>query len=141
MKTPYLVSSESPVLRSVAAPVSDIAEQVLPHIEGMKSIMARNEGVGLAAPQVGLSLRFFLFGKGKVAVVINPLILAAHDFRDMEEGCLSFPGQKAIVRRAHKIDVTYQNETGERVEKTLNGLYAVIFQHETDHLNGICIIP
>lgn len=135
-----LVSPDHPALRAVAAEVTNIAEQVAPHVDAMRKLMIAHNGIGLAAPQVGLSLRFFVFGN-RGTVVINPAIVAASDQRDGEEGCLSFPGARAVKTRAHRLDVRYTDESGAIVEKRLNGLYAVAFQHETDHLNGICISP
>ncbi|HBG16589.1 MAG TPA: peptide deformylase, partial [Firmicutes bacterium] len=99
------------------------------------------DGVGLAAPQVGIDERIIVIdiGKGPI-ILINPEITGkSGQERDME-GCLSIPGQKAYITRASKVTVIGINPQGEKVELEGEGLLARAFQHEIDHLNGILFI-
>lgn len=108
----------------------------------MIETMYHYDGVGLAAPQVGISQRFFVMdvGNGPVAV-INPEILEASPETEIaEEGCLSFPEIFVEIERSKRVKVRYQNVRGEFVEEELEGYPARVFQHEFDHLNGVLII-
>ena len=100
--------------------------------------MRNARGVGLAAPQIGISGRFFVMDAGdKVRKVINPEIVSFGSNQiEMDEGCLSLPGVHRKVRRPKKINVRYTSETGEVIEEELKNLPARVFQHEFDHLNG-----
>lgn len=111
--------------------------------------MRRTHGVGLAANQVGVALKIAVIEtrptptRPKLArrgpiIVINPKIIkySKNQIGDWE-GCLSFPGVRGRVPRAKEITVTYQNEKGQKITKKATGLWARIFQHEIDHLNGI----
>lgn len=99
--------------------------------------MNQNSGVGLAAPQVGINKRFFVWREG---IVINPKIVnKGQVIIDSVEGCLSFPNQIATVKRHRVISVEYIGRNKKLVSRKLTGLQAVIFQHEFDHLMGICI--
>lgn len=135
-----LVDAKNPVLRQVAAPVTDIQAQVDPHLAGMLIAMHNLNGVGLAAPQIGVSLRFFVSSIPDLQLAINPEITETFGGHvSGREGCLSFPGRQTYVRRAAGIKVTWQDIAGKQHSKALEGLEARIFQHELDHLNGICI--
>lgn len=98
-------------------------------------------GVGLAAPQVGISSRVFVARiAGKWGVYINPSIIRhGNDIEDSIEGCLSFPDRFVSRTRYRVIDVEYQDEIGRFFNRTLKGIDARVFQHELDHLDGICI--
>lgn len=89
--------------------------------------------VGLAANQVGVELRIFVFC-GEVA--INPTITARSGEIDSEEGCMSLPGVRATVRRSELVMASYFNEKGKQIKKALTGLESRVYQHELDHLNG-----
>ena len=100
-------------------------------------MMARN-GIGLAANQIGLPYRCFIARTDPIKVVFNPVVTST--FEDdviMPEGCLTYPGLFVKIRRPEKIRVRYKNELGQPVAETFQGLTARVFQHETDHLNGI----
>lgn len=132
-----------PLLFKPAERVTDVA-QVQPFIEPMKRIMRgglNDRGIGLAAPQVGIGLSFFIYGlrDGRLTTVINPVILAARNYRHGQEGCLSFPGRYAQVERAQNIWVRFTNIHGEDVDREMSGMNAIVFQHEADHLKGTCI--
>lgn len=146
-----IVPANSPVLWSVAAPVTDVVEQVLPHVERMRQLMKQHHGVGLAAPQCGIPLRFFIYGGRKMGgsfgvipfdVVINPVITwRSEDHRQAHEGCLSFPNRVVPVGRPESIRVSYWTltSTTRTDDKLLSGYLARVFQHEIDHLDGKCI--
>ena len=107
-------------------------------LDEMVPFMRSARGVGLAAPQIGISGRFFVMDAGdKVRKVINPEIVSFGSNQiEMDEGCLSLPGVHRKVRRPKKINVRYTSETGEVIEEELKNLPARVFQHEFDHLNG-----
>lgn len=135
-----LIKSNNNILYSVAKPVTNIELEVAPYIIEMWELLKNKNGLGLAAPQVGLSLRFFIYKDKFNEIAINPIILKhGKDEEEDFEGCLSFPGQTIKVKRYKIIDVEYTNLGGYKVRKTLKGLSARIFQHELNHLNGICL--
>jgi peptide deformylase len=138
-----LVPADSAILRTPATEVTNIDEQVVPHIYPMKATMRKHSGAGLAAPQVGVPFRFFLFEMNGCRLVINPKIFSKGGARVMRyEGCLSFPGRDAIlVPRWEIILVEWQTSAGEKRTMRLRGKAAQVFQHQLDHLDGICIFP
>lgn len=107
----------------------------------MMKIMFQNGGIGLAAPQIGVAKRIFVMGTPeKSYVCINPEILSGEgEIKDLE-GCLSYPGLYLHVKRYETITVRYQNILGETKEESFDGIIARCFQHELDHLNGICFV-
>lgn len=108
-------------------------------IKEMTKIMFENNGIGLAAPQCGLMKRLFIMGnKDKLFACINPEIINGDGEEKDLEGCLSFPKLWLKVKRFKIIKVKYQVVTGETVEEEMSGLLARVFQHELDHLNGVC---
>jgi peptide deformylase len=130
-------------LFAVAELVTDARIQVVPLLSEMAELMALRNGCGLAAPQVGVSLRFFIFREGAgVRVAVNPVIAYRSKEVDVgEEGCLSFPGQRVPVGRARAIRVRWVDETGRDFDQVLSGWMARVFQHECDHLDGVTILP
>lgn len=108
-------------------------------VKSMAKLMIESNGIGLAAPQVGINKRIFIMGNSdKLIACINPEILSSDGEEKDIEGCLSFPNLWLRVMRFKTINVRYQNTAGEVVELTLSGLPARVFQHELDHLNGVC---
>lgn len=105
----------------------------------MVNSMLKHNGIGLAAPQIGLSYRVFVMGNEKNAsAYFNPTIIeASKDLDKKEEGCLSFPGLYIKIARPVSLIVEYQNIYGDVKQETLYGLWARCFNHELDHLNGI----
>lgn len=105
----------------------------------MFGLMRLQNGIGLAAPQIGLSKRLFVMSvDGRDRACFNPELVSSSDvFAEFEEGCLSFPGDSCILRRPDAIRARYQNHFGDWVEADLSGLEARCFQHELDHLEGI----
>lgn len=108
-------------------------------VKSMTRIMFQNDGIGLAAPQVGILKKMFIMGnKDKLFVCINPEIITGEGTEKDIEGCLSFPKLWLKVNRYKTIHVKYQVVTGDIVEESLTGIMARVFQHEFDHLNGVC---
>lgn len=130
-----------PILRQKALAVKEVgpAERML--IASMIETMYEHKGIGLAAPQVGISEQIFVadIGEGPL-VVINPQILQRSGSQLKEEGCLSIPGIVLNVKRPQKIRVKYLNEDNKVVEKEYSDLLARVILHETDHLKGKLII-
>jgi len=142
-----LVTHPAPILNKVM-PEFDFANPVLPAHdleEQMVKTMYGENGIGLAAPQVGVEARVFVIMTRNIAevtepfAVFNPVILAASEETELEEeGCLSFPDLWLHVNRYKKIHANYQDMQGSVVETTLEGLVARVYQHELDHLDGVC---
>ena len=131
-----------PVLREKSLPVEEITPEILSLIKDMAETMYTNSGIGLSAPQVGVSKRIIVVDgqeKGLIAL-INPVITNREGEKITEEGCLSFPNLYSNIKRSSKITVTALNQEGEQVEFTDENLIARIFQHEIDHLDGILFI-
>ena len=137
------------VLREKCTPVSNITLELLATMDEMVQMMTEQNGVGLAAPQVGITERFLVMMDPDTNVVyrmINPNILSRSDETCvMEEGCLSVLGADGLpvysnVRRPASVDVEWLNETGEKMRAQMSGTAARIVQHETDHLDGVLFI-
>jgi len=110
-------------------------------IDEMFTLMGESNGIGLAAPQVGLSMRFFVMELGGVKTAcINPKITrSSPEIVAAPEGCLSYPGASVMVTRHSAVRVEYMTATGAVRKKSLRGINARCFQHELDHLNGVVI--
>lgn len=136
-----LVDSSDPVLRQVCVDVEDIRNEVRPALAGMKRIIEGKGGLGLSAPQVGIRLRFFISKIKGLGVAVNPAYvpLAASVLVKKEEGCLSWPGKTVAKLRHSDISVSYGNKYGSQRSAILRDRDARIFQHECDHLDGICL--
>jgi len=137
-----IVKYPHPVLRQEAEPIDIIDDDVLELIEDMSDAMYLDEGVGLAANQVGAARRLLVMDAGDgFKALINPEILETADEEEaMEEGCLSLPDIRVTIPRAREIVVRASDETGKRIEIKAQGLHARVLQHEIDHLNGVLII-
>ena len=162
-----ILQKDAPVLRKIAKSVAikDIGSQKIKELlEKMKvALHAEEDGVALAAPQIGESLRIFIvrgdvltltskqnLNVGKVSklphpmkdlIFINPeIIKSSKQKKKLEEGCLSIRWLYGMVRRSDKVTLRALDETGKLVERGASGLLAQIFQHELDHLNGILFI-
>lgn len=140
---PSLVGVESSVLRIPSRKVvpSKFKRHDLRHlVEAMFRVQYEQRGVGLAAPQVGLSLRLAVIddGRGEPLVLLNPEQLeVSEELEEISEGCLSIPGWRAPVARATKIKLRNHTLAGTPYELTVDGHRARIVQHESDHLDGI----
>lgn len=129
------------VLRKIAKPVDKVTKKKKKLVKDMIETMYEADGVGLAAPQIGLSERIVVIdvGEGPFAL-FNPEIKEAEGSEIDVEGCLSIPGQKGYVKRAAKVVVEAINEDEKLVRIEAEGLLARCLQHEIDHLNGILFI-
>lgn len=106
----------------------------------MKETMHVENGVGLAAPQIGQLIRLMIvdLAEDGVTAFVNPIITSfSKKQRESEEGCLSIPGVFGVVMRSETIDIEALTTDGEPIQSTLTGYDAIVFQHELDHLNGI----
>ena len=149
-----IVAYGDPVLKAEAEDIEQSHPGLDELVQNMWETMYAADGVGLAAPQVGHSLRLFVcdgspFAEGEKGdpgckdfkrVMINPVLFdESEDTGQMDEGCLSIPGIREGVERPNSISVEYYNEKWELIEERLTGLAARIVQHENDHLDGVLI--
>ena len=131
-----------PALREPAKPVTEFGPSLRALFDDLVETMVAAPGVGLAAPQVGLSLRLFVFDDGET----GPMFMANPELSDPigelleDEGCLSIPGPYYPTPRSARIRCTGQDLEGRPYEMIGEGLLARIFQHETDHLDGMLYI-
>ena len=138
-----IVQLGDPVLRQKAQPVEKITEELKATLEEMFEIMIEANGVGLAAPQIGRSERFFVVISDDDVrrVFINPQIVStSQETCEMEEGCLSLPKLYENIVRPKEITVQALNENGKPFTLNADGLLARIIQHEYDHLEGFLYI-
>jgi peptide deformylase len=107
--------------------------------KNLLEFMISQNGIGLAAPQVGISQRVFVMKIGlRSWACFNPQIMEhSNDLTNFDEGCLSFPGDQCTISRPHAVKVRYHTATGDTVQEELLGLASRCFQHELDHLDGI----
>ena len=107
--------------------------------QNLRRFMINENGIGLAAPQIGVSRRVFVMEtQGWQRTCFNPLIMMTSvESVDFDEGCLSFPGEHCIIKRPEWVDVRYQDHRGDWYAERFSGLLARCFQHELDHLDGI----
>lgn len=125
------------VLAQVGKPVEKFDEDLARLCEDMYETMYDAEGVGLAAPQIGLNLRLFVMDcDGIKLVAANPEIVATEGEQSGQEGCLSVGKVPAVVVRAEKVTLKAQDLQGEWFERTAEGYAARCFLHETDHCDG-----
>lgn len=130
-----------PALRKKARPVKHVDKEIIETFDAMLKIMHHSKGIGLAAPQIGVSKQLIVIDVGKGALkVINPKIIQKKGKRVMDEGCLSFPDLGIRVCRADKVKVKALNEKGENIIIEAGDLLATCLQHEIDHLDGKLII-
>ena len=131
-----------PVLRSKAKEIDEVNKKTLTLIDNMFDTMYEEDGVGLAAPQVGILKRIAVVDirEGNKITLINPEIIAEEGKAIMEEGCLSIPGETGDVIRAEKIKVRTLNKEGKEIEFEAEGFEARAIQHEIDHLDGILFV-
>ncbi|WP_138203289.1 peptide deformylase [Haloimpatiens lingqiaonensis] len=129
------------ILRKKCRKVENIDKRLLTLIEDMKETMYKADGVGLAAPQIGILKRMAVIdvGEGPI-VIINPEIIETKGSYIDIEGCLSIPGRQGTVERPEWVKVKALNEKGEEVILEGEGLLARAFCHEIDHLDGVLYI-
>ena len=144
-----------PVLKKKAEPVQKVTPELRKLMDDMLETMYATDGIGLAAPQVGQSVRILVLDieqkrgddippqerKGKPLFFVNPeIVWASEDMRVYNEGCLSDPGQYADVVRPDKVRIKYMDYDGKAQEMEADTLLATCLQHELDHLNGILFV-
>ena len=133
-----------PRLREICTPVEEVDDAVRALVERMFELMFEGRGVGLAAPQVGVTVRIFVasptFEEDDRHAFINPEIIASEGWQEGDEGCLSFPGISCNIKRRKIVTVRALNLDGDVFEETGEDLAARIFQHEIDHLDGRLLV-
>ena len=147
MILPITIYSDD-VLRRKAKPLKGVDSGVEELVVSMFESMRNASGIGLAAPQVGHSVRLLVldvscvnnYEHEKPMVVINPHILAVSGCNEMEEGCLSVPGVKGVVVRPAAISLKYRDEHFNEHISEFSGMVARVLQHEIDHLNGTLFV-
>ena len=132
----------NPLLRLVSKKIEVFDEKLREFVEELSKAMYVEDGVGLAAPQVGVSKRIFVYDAGEgIRVVINPEFLwKSEETVKMEEGCLSIPGIYADLFRPSSVKLRYQDVEGNFHEEELSEYAARIVQHEADHLEGVLFV-
>jgi|SRR3989344_2013011 len=134
------------ILRAKSGPVPEVTDEVRNLIKEMKETLAASEnGIGLAAPQVGKNLRLFVISeemaKAGQAVFINPVITQiSRPEKVLEEGCLSLPETWRELARPEKVTVKAMDENGDKFKLRAKGLLARLISHEVDHLDGVLFV-
>ncbi len=133
-----VVLAGDPVLRRIAHPVKEVNDNIKKLLDNMAETLYHAKGVGLAAPQVGISKRVIVVDIGEgLFKLVNPEIVASSGIQDGAEGCLSLPDVVGNVKRSERVTVKALDENGDEVTIEASGYLARAFQHEIDHLNGI----
>lgn len=137
----------APVLRHETEPITAFDESLQKLVEDMAETMYAAPGIGLAAPQIGESLKLIVVdtsrdkeGPKEYMAMVNPEIVEHEGSQLDEEGCLSVPDLTSKVKRFRKITVTYQDLAGDRQQLETENRFAVVLQHEIDHINGILFL-
>ncbi len=134
-----IVTEGDPILRRICRPVDEVTDRIRMILDDMVDTMRDAQGVGLAAPQVGIMRRMFVAEpeEGEVYYFVNPVITAAEGEVEADEACLSVPDMAGLVVRPEKITIRGIGREGEEQEYTFEGFKARVMCHETDHLDGI----
>jgi peptide deformylase len=137
-----IVQIPDPILSKKSDPVKVITPETLKLVKDMLETCKQANGIGLAAPQIGQSIRLCVIDLSHMGIepfaLVNPKIKKKSWKKiEMEEGCLSIPGVYGIVKRPEKITVEAQNLKGEKNKLDADGMLARVIQHEIDHLDGI----
>lgn len=134
---------DDPILRKKSKPVTVFDEKLKVLVDDMVETMHHADGVGLAAPQIGILKQVIVLDlyddEGPMAL-INPRIVDKKGIQIEEEGCLSLPGRHGMVERPYEVTVQYEDVTGDSYELTGEELLSRVLCHEIDHLNGILYI-
>jgi len=135
-----------PILRRETEPIQNFDKSLKDFVKSMIKTMHREDGIGLAAPQIGYSKKVLVVDisgineEEKPRVFINPEIVAESGESVIEEGCLSIPEVREDVSRPEKIKLKYSDENGENYEDEYDDWMARVLQHEIDHLNGVLFV-
>ena len=133
-----ILTDKDPALHKVCKPVTSFDKKLHKLLDDMNETLIDSQGVGLAAPQVGILRRLALVmvEDESFLEIINPEIIAREGEQDGAEGCLSVPGKYGMVKRPMQVTVKFQDRHGEWHERTAEGFTARAFCHEIDHLDG-----
>jgi peptide deformylase len=153
MAAKRILTAEEPLLRQRSKKVTRFGDSLRGLVDDMFETMHEAHGLGLAAPQVGVLLRLFIVEmppeydeegvqvqEAERYVLANPEIVRQHGEEEMEEGCLSIPGYRGLVRRSTQVTIKGQDLDGRPIRYRAEDLLAQAFQHELDHLNGVLYI-
>ncbi|MBE7091563.1 MAG: peptide deformylase [Clostridiales bacterium] len=133
-----IVKDNDPILKKKCREVESIDDKIITLLDDMRDTLSVSNGVGLAAPQVGILRRVILVDTGdEILELINPVIVKQSGHQDSLEGCLSVPGIRGHVDRPKKVTVQGYDREGNLMEYKAQDFVATIFCHETDHLDGI----
>ena len=134
-----IVTDEDPILRKVCRPVEEVTPRIQMILDDMVETMRDANGVGLAAPQVGIMRRMFVAEPEpeKVYCFVDPEIISLEGEQESEEGCLSVPGRAGKVMRPQKVVIEGKDRYGHVKQYTFEDFAAVVMCHEFDHLEGI----
>lgn len=139
-----IVKIPNPVLRQVAQPIEKPTRETRELVDRMKAAMAEARGVGLAAPQMGVSERIIIYKlpdeKEPLRIIVNPKIVSMKGEQIGPEGCLSIPRLQGDVPRAHEVIVKGTDMLGRPFKRRATEFEARVIQHEVDHLDGILFI-
>ena len=136
-----ILTAGDPVLRQTAAEVTKIDKKLIKLLKDMAETMYAADGVGLAAPQIGVSKRIVVIDVGDgIIEMINPVIVNKEGSVVGGEGCLSVPEYEGEVERAEKVECDFTDRSGKRYLIETDGLLAIAIQHELDHLDGVLFI-
>jgi len=142
-----ILTAPDPCLKQKALPVANVDDDIRRLMDDMLDTMYAAPGIGLAAPQVGVSQRVIVLDIGKTEETRNPMrmvnpeiVWVSEDDNDYEEGCLSVPEHYASVTRPASIRVRYVDDQNQSREIEADGLLATVLQHEIDHLDGLLFI-
>ena len=136
-----LTGTNNETLRKISREVRCINKHIIMLLDDMKETLHTEDGVGLAAPQVGVLRRIAVVEYDeKYYELINPRILLATGELTGEEGCLSVPGVRGTVNRPENITVVYLDRKGKRHKVEVSGVMARVFCHEIDHLDGVLFV-
>lgn len=136
-----IVVAGNPVLRQKAEPVKKIDKKLQKLLKDMAETMYDANGVGLAAPQIGVSKRIVVIDVGEGLIeLINPEIVKKEGLVVGGEGCLSVPDYEGEVERAEYVECEFTDRKGQRMLLSADGLLAIAVQHELDHLDGVLFI-
>ncbi|MDO4869395.1 MAG: peptide deformylase [Bacillota bacterium] len=134
-----IIEEGDPILRKKCREVGEVTERIQVILDDMVETMRQAQGVGLAAPQVGIMRRMFVAEPApeEVYCFVDPEIVSMEGEQEGEEGCLSVPGMAGTVVRPEKITIRGKDRYGKQKEYTFEGFHAVVMCHEFDHLEGI----
>ncbi len=136
-------TDDDPILRKQAKAVSAFDNKLKLLVEDMIETMHEADGIGLAAPQIGVLKRVIvvdLYDEEGPMALVNPRLVASEGCQQEEEGCLSLPGRHGLVERPYQVTVQYEDLSGDTYELTGEELLARVLCHEMDHLDGILYI-